>query len=166
TVLYALVVMSGWVVGTGSLSAAGAPKVYVGLFKDDAVAVIDTAQNKVVSTISVPKGPHGLVMTPDGRKVYVSSDGASTVSVIDTPTDRVVSSIDVGAGPARQDTARPRAEPGRSTGLLHAGWRQRDRGTGHDHQPGHHAGPGRRLAALCTLHARRSLGAGRCAGPR
>src|SRR5436190_20835691 len=91
--------MSGWVVGTGSLSAAGAPKVYVGLFKDDAVAVIDTAQNKVVSTISVPKGPHGLVVTPDGRKVYVSSDGASTVSVIDTARDRVVTSIDVGANP-------------------------------------------------------------------
>src|SRR3989441_2532693 len=91
--------MSGWVVGTGSLSAAGAPKVYVGLFKDDAVAVIDTAQNKVVSTISVPPGPHGLAMTPDGRKVYVSSDGASTVSVIDTQTDKVVGSIDVGANP-------------------------------------------------------------------
>src|SRR3989454_5220368 len=99
TGLYALVVMSGWVVGTGSLSAAGAPKVYVGLFKDDAVAVIDTAQNKVVSTISVPKGPHGLVMTPDGRKVYVSSDGASTVSVIDTASDRVVGSIEVGPTP-------------------------------------------------------------------
>src|SRR2546426_3764744 len=99
TGLYALVVMSGWVVGTGSLSAAGAPKVYVGLFKDDAVAVIDTAQNKVVSTISVPKGPHGLVMTPDGRRVCVSSDGASTVSVIDTAGDRVVASIDVGANP-------------------------------------------------------------------
>ncbi len=37
------------------------PEGYVGLFKDDAVAVIDTAQNKVVGTIPVPKGPHGLV---------------------------------------------------------------------------------------------------------
>ena len=97
--LWVLVLMGGWVVGTGSLSAAGAPKAYVGLFKDDAVAVIDTAQNKVLSTIAVPKGPHGLVVTPDGRKVYVSSDGASTVSVIDTATDRVVASIDVGANP-------------------------------------------------------------------
>jgi len=97
--LWVLVLMGGWVVGTGSLSAAGAPKAYVGLFKDDAVAVIDTAQNKVLSTIAVPKGPHGLVVTPDGRKVYVSSDGASTVSVIDTAADRVVASIDVGANP-------------------------------------------------------------------
>src|SRR3989475_6099792 len=97
--LWVLVLMGGWVVGTGSLSAAGAPKAYVGLFKDDAVAVIDTAQNRVLNTIPVPKGPHGLVVTPDGRKVYVSSDGASTVSVIDTATDRVVASIDVGANP-------------------------------------------------------------------
>src|SRR5213078_4950225 len=97
--LWVLVLMGGWVVGTGSRSAAGAPKAYVGLFKDDAVAVVDTAQNKVLSTISVPKGPHGLVVTPDGHKVYVSSDGASTVSVIDTARDRVVTSIDVGANP-------------------------------------------------------------------
>src|SRR5881409_828838 len=98
-VLGVLALLGGWVVGTGSLMAAGAPKVYVGLFKDDAVAVVDTAQNKVLSTISVPKGPHGLVVTPDGRKVYVSSDGASTVSVIDTATDRVVSTIEVGPTP-------------------------------------------------------------------
>ena len=94
-----LALVGGWVVGTGSLSAAEAPKAYVGLFKDDAVAVIDTAQSTVLGTISIPKGPHGLVMTPDGRKVYVSSDGASTVSVIDTTRDRVMASIDVGANP-------------------------------------------------------------------
>src|SRR6266853_1010068 len=94
-----LALMGGWALGTDSPSAAGAPKAYVGLFKDDAVAVVDTAQNKVLGTIAVPKGPHGLVVTPDGRKVYVSSDGASTVSVIDTATDKVVASIDVGASP-------------------------------------------------------------------
>ena len=59
-------------------------KAYVGLFKDQAIGVLDTATNRVLHTIAVPPGPHGLVMTPDGRKVYVSSDGASTVSVIDT----------------------------------------------------------------------------------
>src|SRR5258705_4690193 len=94
-----LALMGGWALGTDSPSAAGAPKAYVGLFKDDAVAVIDTVQNKVLSTIAVPKGPHGLVVTPDGRKIYVSSDGAATVSVIDTTADRVVASVDVGANP-------------------------------------------------------------------
>src|SRR2546426_11859362 len=99
TMLWVVVLMGGWAVGTGSLSAAGVPKAYVGLFKDDAVAVIDTTQNKVLGTIAVPKGPHGLVITPDGRKGYVSSDGAATVSVIDTAADRVGVSIDVGANP-------------------------------------------------------------------
>jgi len=98
-VLGVLALLGPWVVGTDSLRAAGPPKAYVGLFKDDAVAVIDTDQNKVLSTIAVPKGPHGLVVTPDGRKIYVSSDGAATVSVIDTTADRVVASVDVGANP-------------------------------------------------------------------
>ena len=91
--------MAGWLFWAGPGVAAAAPKAYVGLFKDDAVAVIDTAQNKVVGTVSVPKGPHGLVITPDGRKVYVSSDGASTVSVIDTSSDRVIATVEVGANP-------------------------------------------------------------------
>jgi YVTN family beta-propeller protein len=84
---------------TPASPAPTAGKAYVGVFKDDAVAVIDTTTNRVLRTIPVPKGPHGLVMTPDGRKVYVSSDGASTVSVIDTATDHVMSSIDVGPNP-------------------------------------------------------------------
>ena len=74
-------------------------KAYVGLFKDNAVAVVDTAAQRVLGTIPVPPGPHGLVLTPDGRKAYVSSDGASTVSVIDTATDRIVTSIEVGPNP-------------------------------------------------------------------
>jgi YVTN family beta-propeller protein len=98
-VLWMLALVAGWMVGSSSVWAAGAPKAYVGVFKDDAVAVIDTAQNKVIGTIAVPKGPHGLVVTPDGRKVYVSSDGAAAVSVIDTTSDRVVANIDVGANP-------------------------------------------------------------------
>jgi YVTN family beta-propeller protein len=76
-----------------------APKAYIGLFKDNAVAVLDTHTQRVLSIIPVPPGPHGLVVTPDGRKVYLSSDGASAVSVIDTATDRIVRSIDVGPTP-------------------------------------------------------------------
>ena len=81
------------------VAGAAAPKAYVGLFKDNVVAVVDTATDRVIGTIPVPPGPHGLVVTPDGKKVYVSSDGASTVSVIDTASDRVVGSIEVGATP-------------------------------------------------------------------
>jgi YVTN family beta-propeller protein len=84
---------------TVAAQAAVGPKAYVGLFGDNTVAVVDTASNQVLSTIPVPAGPHGLVITPDDKRVYVSSDGASTVSVIDTTTDRVTSSIEVGMTP-------------------------------------------------------------------
>jgi YVTN family beta-propeller protein len=82
-----------------TIQPAGAPKAYVGLFKDNTVAVLDTDSKQVLRTIPVPAGPHGLVITPDGAKVFVSSDGASTVSVIDTVTDQVVDTIDVGPTP-------------------------------------------------------------------
>src|ERR1700688_75366 len=39
-------------------------KAYVGLFKDNAVAVLDTSTNHVIKTIAVPPGPHGMVITP------------------------------------------------------------------------------------------------------
>jgi YVTN family beta-propeller protein len=93
-VLLAITVPLAWLA-----EAAPAPKAYVGLFKDNAVAVLDTGTKRVQKTIPVPQGPHGMVVTPDGRRVYVSSDGASTVSVIDTQTDKIVRSIEVGPTP-------------------------------------------------------------------
>ena len=97
--MWAVALAAAVITSVPGARAADAPKAYVGLFRDDAVAVIDTGTNQVVKRIAVPKGPHGLVVTPDGRKVYVSSDGASVVSVIDTVTDRVTATVDVGPNP-------------------------------------------------------------------
>ncbi len=101
--LAGMLAAAGWR-GMDPLSASAAMlpaglKAYVGLFGDNAVAVIDTRANRVLTTIPIPAGPHGLVVSPDGLRVYASSDGASTVSVISTATDRVVSTIDVGKAP-------------------------------------------------------------------
>ena len=98
-----LVLASQFVQPIVSVAAASSPsvaaKLYVGLLKDNAVAVLDSETHRVVKTIPVPPGPHGLVAAAKSHKVYVSSDGASTVSVIDTVTDRVVNSIEVGPTP-------------------------------------------------------------------
>jgi len=95
--------LSGFVRASGADAAApampDAPKAYIGLFKDNAIAVLDTGTNRVLNTIPIPTGPHGLVIAPDGQTVYASSDGASTVSVIDTDTDAVFASIEVGQAP-------------------------------------------------------------------
>jgi YVTN family beta-propeller protein len=78
---------------------AADPKAYVGNFKDNTVSVIDTGDGKVITTIPVAAGPHGMAITRDGRTVYVSGDGSSAVDVIDTATDKVVKTIDVGKSP-------------------------------------------------------------------
>ena len=72
---------------------AAGPKAYVGNFKDNTVSVIDTGAGKVVATVSVAAGPHGMAITQDGRTVYVSGDGSSSLDVIDTATDKVVKTI-------------------------------------------------------------------------
>jgi YVTN family beta-propeller protein len=98
----ALVVSSLAVSLTASTAGAAdsnGPKVYIGLFGDNSVGVLDTATDQMLTTIPVPAGPHGMVITPDNRWVYVSSDGASTVSRIDTLTDTVTDSIEVGQTP-------------------------------------------------------------------
>src|SRR5260370_23531084 len=83
----AMVVAAPSFVGAQDMNmTAPLTKAYVGLFKDNAVAVLDTSSNKVTKTIAIPTGPHGLVVTPDGRWVYASSDVASTLSITDTPT--------------------------------------------------------------------------------
>ena len=74
-------------------------KAYVGNFKDNTVSVIDTDAGKVVATVPVAKGPHGMAITQDGRTVYVSGDGSSSLDVIDTATDKVVKTIHVGKAP-------------------------------------------------------------------
>lgn len=80
-------------------AALAGPKAYVGNFKDDTVSVIDTARASVVGVIAVAAGPHGMVLSPDGRTLYVGGDGSSQVSVIDTATDRVVRTLEVGRTP-------------------------------------------------------------------
>jgi YVTN family beta-propeller protein len=96
-------VVAAAAIATGTIPLAAAqsdnPKAYIGLFADNAVAVIDTGTNQVTKTIQIPTGPHGLVITPDNKWVYASSDGDSVVSVINTSTDEVTSSIDVGTMP-------------------------------------------------------------------
>lgn len=76
-----------------------APKAYVGNFEDDSVSVVDTTAAAVLATVPVAAGPHGIVISRDGRWVYVAGDKSSTVSVIDARTDRVVHAIEVGRSP-------------------------------------------------------------------
>lgn len=75
-----------------------------------AVAVIDTATNTLLSTITIPSVPVapqfsqaplpiGIAITPDGTKAYVADLYGNTISVVNTTTDTVVVTIPAGGYP-------------------------------------------------------------------
>jgi YVTN family beta-propeller protein len=93
------VALAGATLAMASGIAAAGPKAYVGNFADNTVSVIDTATGKVVGTIPVAAGPHGMAISSDGGTVYVAGDGSSLLSIIDTASDRVTKTVEVGKTP-------------------------------------------------------------------
>jgi nitrous-oxide reductase len=64
------------------------------------VPILDPAENVgVVTLIPVPKNPHGVNVTPDGRYVIAAGKLSPTVSIIDAHTLKIVAEPEVGLGP-------------------------------------------------------------------
>ena len=85
---------------TGVALNADGSRAYVTLKGAAKVAVINTATNSVLTTISTGAGPEAVAVSPNGSRVYVSNTGGSTVSVIDAATNKVVASVTVGSQPS------------------------------------------------------------------
>lgn len=65
----------------------------------DSVSKIDLDTKKVVATIKVGQGAHGVVSTNDNLFVYVTNMYDNTVSVINNEDNTVISTINVGTEP-------------------------------------------------------------------
>lgn len=63
------------------------------------VAVVDTANNTVVTTVTVGFSPFGVAAHPSGSHVYIGNTDENTVSVIATATNTIVATVPVGMGP-------------------------------------------------------------------
>jgi YVTN family beta-propeller protein len=78
-------------------------RLYVSVFNDErtiaAVAVIDTADNEVITTIPVRTRPYLGAVTPDGRRLFVPNHDSGSISVIDTASDTVVAEVQVPPNP-------------------------------------------------------------------
>jgi YVTN family beta-propeller protein len=58
-------------------------KIYVSMYGDDNVTVIDQATHAIVSKIPVGKGPAVLLATPDNKKLYTANWSDNSISAID-----------------------------------------------------------------------------------
>lgn len=64
------------------------------------VPVLDPAEVPgIVTFVPVPKNPHGVNVSPDGKYVMASGKLSPTVTVIDTKTLKIVAEPEVGLGP-------------------------------------------------------------------
>ena len=64
------------------------------------VPILDPAQHAgLLTLIPVPKNPHGVNATPDGRYVIASGKLSPTVTIIDAKTLAIVAEPEVGLGP-------------------------------------------------------------------
>ena len=64
---------------------------------NDAITVINTLTDSVVTTINVGNGPISSTYNPDNSYLYVLNTGSSDITVIDTATNSIVTTI-VGLG--------------------------------------------------------------------
>jgi len=64
------------------------------------VPIIDPEKAEgVLTLIPVPKNPHGVNVTPDGRYAIASGKLSPTVTIVDTKTLKIVAEPEVGLGP-------------------------------------------------------------------
>ena len=66
---------------------------------DNAVRILDTADNTVVGSIPVGSFPEYVVVSPDQHTAYVDNYNSQTVSVIDTASSTVTHTVPICASP-------------------------------------------------------------------
>jgi YVTN family beta-propeller protein len=73
----------------GTLGPPGT--IYVSMYGDDDITVIDQATHAIVKEIPVGKGPAVLLATPDSKKLYTANWSDNTVSAVEIATTTVKS---------------------------------------------------------------------------
>lgn len=85
---------------TGPAAQTAAPRAYVADRAANAVSVIDTSLNSVVSTIPVGVAPADVVVSADGSRAYVANTGSNSITAIRTDVDAVDGIVDLGDSPS------------------------------------------------------------------
>jgi YVTN family beta-propeller protein/YD repeat-containing protein len=86
--------------GTSVLTITLNPKLlYVPSNGGNALTVIDSATNNVLTAVPVGSAPYYAAVNAGGSRVYVANSGSASVSVLDTSSNSVVATISVGTQP-------------------------------------------------------------------
>ncbi len=81
--------------------------VYVSLWGESKIAIVDANTMELKSTIGVGDHPTEMVMTKDGKRLFVANANNNTVSVIDLDTKNVIETIWVALSPDAPNGSTP-----------------------------------------------------------
>src|ERR1043166_7413152 len=79
--------------------ARAAPLAYVSNEGSASVSVVDTATDKVVSTLKIGEKPRGIALSPDAKRLYISDQTANALRVIDTEKGSEMAKVALGDSP-------------------------------------------------------------------
>ena len=81
------------------LLSPDASRLYVSTGRGHQVFTVDTATNKVLSSVEVGARPWGLALSLDGKSLYTANGPSNDVSVVDLATNAVTKKVKAGKGP-------------------------------------------------------------------
>jgi YVTN family beta-propeller protein len=79
--------------------AAAQPIAYVANSGSNTVATINVGTASMTGSVTVPTGPSGIAVTPDGSTIYVSSLNNGEVTALNAATHAVIATVKVGTSP-------------------------------------------------------------------
>jgi YVTN family beta-propeller protein len=96
--------IAGLTISSGARAWVSSPaqngsKLYVTNSSGDDVTIIDPATLKVIRSLKVGHGPHGLVASADGTRLYLTVEDTQKLLIIDTATDQIIGEVPIGKTP-------------------------------------------------------------------
>jgi YVTN family beta-propeller protein len=83
----------------GTAVSSDGKELYVSTGRGNAIAIVDTQKNELVTTIPVGNRAWGIALNPSGRKLYTANGASNDVSVVDVKSRKELRRIKVGDGP-------------------------------------------------------------------
>ena len=74
-------------------------RLYISTGAAKTVMVLDTAVEKVISSIEVGQRPWGLALSPDDKLLFTANGPSNDVSVVDVASQKVVQKVRAGDRP-------------------------------------------------------------------
>jgi DNA-binding beta-propeller fold protein YncE len=69
-----------------TINVVHAETVFVTLEKDNALAIMNPTDGKLLKTISVGKRPRGIALSPDNKTLYIATSDDNTIKIFDAET--------------------------------------------------------------------------------